>query len=185
MDFAIFNTFTWQIPYQEKWKLVLDLHWVASPSDNWEPEFMTPCHLVIMSDTWQHLQSFWHFYSHFQLNHFFYGVFPGLLPSLISDGDLDNIRCLRVAYFAIRRCKQQEKEAKSNSRPCHVTHNADIGSLLELHGNVATNLQRTKLEPVWPLFLQIGLWSQPRSNLPVKGTVHQKNFYPSNLIFWY
>jgi hypothetical protein len=23
-DFAIFNTFTWQNPYQEKWKLVLE-----------------------------------------------------------------------------------------------------------------------------------------------------------------
>ena len=30
-DFAIFNTFSWQNPYQEKWKLVLALHWVASP----------------------------------------------------------------------------------------------------------------------------------------------------------
>ena len=30
-DFAIFNTFTWQNPYQEKWKLVLELRWLASP----------------------------------------------------------------------------------------------------------------------------------------------------------
>ena len=30
-DFAIFNTFTWENPYQEKWQLVLALHWVAGP----------------------------------------------------------------------------------------------------------------------------------------------------------
>ena len=30
-DFATFNTFTWQNPFQEKWKLVLALHSVASP----------------------------------------------------------------------------------------------------------------------------------------------------------
>ena len=30
-DFAIFNTFTWQNPYQEKWKLVLELRFLASP----------------------------------------------------------------------------------------------------------------------------------------------------------
>ena len=28
-DFAIFNTFSWKNSYQEKWKLVLALHWVA------------------------------------------------------------------------------------------------------------------------------------------------------------
>ena len=30
-DFAIFNTFTWQNPYQEKLKLVSELRWLASP----------------------------------------------------------------------------------------------------------------------------------------------------------
>ena len=30
-DFARFNTFTWENPYQEKWKFVLALHRIASP----------------------------------------------------------------------------------------------------------------------------------------------------------
>ena len=30
-DFVIFNTFSWQNPYKEKLRLVLALHWVASP----------------------------------------------------------------------------------------------------------------------------------------------------------